>query len=314
MILAFAALNTFVLWGFIVIVAVCTGLYLTMPNPERAVKARLAGMKAPNESEENEAFARGKTEINRIGKWVGGSALVGAGELAKMQQALGAAGFYNKSAVQTLVFTKVGLAIILVTVLWLGLIFTKTMPESLLWSALFMILALWVGWRLPDMYVDNVSKSRRYMIKTGMADALDLLVICVEAGLGLEQSLDRVSRDIELANPVVAGELSMTVAEMKVLPRQRDALDNFAQRANLPSVKSVVTTLVQSIQYGTPLAQSLRVLSAEMRAHRMLEIEEKAARLPVLLTLPLILFILPSLFLLIASPAALKVYDLMHGQ
>jgi tight adherence protein C len=150
------------------------------------------------------------------------------------------------------------------------------------------------------------------MVKDGIADVLDLMVICVESGLGLEQSLDRVSRDIEMSNPVIAEELRMTVAEMRVLPQARMALDNFAARSGQPLVRSVVTTLTQALQYGTPLAHSLRTLSAEMRTLRILEVEERAVRLPVLMTIPLILFLLPSLLCVIAGPAALNVMHSGH--
>ena len=169
-----------------------------------------------------------------------------------------------------------------------------------------------IGWYIPTLVINQFATTRRAQLEQGIADALDLLVICVEAGLGLEQALDRVSRDIAEANPVVSEELALTVAEMRVMPQIRDALDNFARRSNVAAIKSVMTTLIQAVQYGTPLSNSLRVLAAEMRTHRMMRIEEKAARLPVLMTIPLIIFILPCLFIVIGGPALLGVMDTIH--
>jgi tight adherence protein C len=138
---------------------------------------------------------------------------------------------------------------------------------------------------------------------------LDLLVISAEAGLSLDASFSRVARELAPAWPEMADELSLTAIELTYLSDRRRAMDNLAQRIDLESIRAVINTLRQSEKYGTPLAQSLRVLSAEFRNARMMRAEEKAARLPVLLTLPMVLFILPPLFIVLIGPAILQTID-----
>jgi tight adherence protein C len=140
---------------------------------------------------------------------------------------------------------------------------------------------------------------------------LDLLVICAEAGLSLDAALNRVADEMTASAPALADELALTSVELNFLPERRMALDNFARRADLPAIRGVVNTLIQTEKYGTPLSQSLRVLSAEFREQRMLRAEEKAARLPATLTVPMILFILPTLFIVLVGPAMIDVYDKM---
>jgi tight adherence protein C len=142
-----------------------------------------------------------------------------------------------------------------------------------------------------------------------LPDGLDLLVICAEAGLSLDAALNRVSRELGLSSPDLADELGLTAVELGFLPNRRQALMNLTKRTNLPPIRGVVNTLVQTERYGTPLAHSLRVLSAEFREERMLKAEEKAAKLPATLTVPMILFILPTLFCVLIGPAIIQVLD-----
>jgi tight adherence protein C len=144
-----------------------------------------------------------------------------------------------------------------------------------------------------------------------MPDALDLLVICAEAGLSLDHAIEQVGRVLRPSRPQVAEEFAATAAEMRVSPARSQALENLAQRAGLASLRSIVAALNQSIKFGTPLAGSLRVLAAEMRAERLARFEERAARLPVLLALPLMAFILPSLMIVIGTPLALRIIDML---
>lgn len=138
-------------------------------------------------------------------------------------------------------------------------------------------------------------------------NSLDLLVICAEAGLSLDAALTRVARDLGPAAPHLADELGLTAVELGFLPNRRQALQNLARRTDLPALRAVVNTLVQTERYGTPLAQALRVLAAEFREERMLKAEEKAARLPAILTVPMIIFILPTLFVVLIGPAMVRV-------
>lgn len=169
------------------------------------------------------------------------------------------------------------------------------------------------GLFVPDLYLKNAGDKRRNKIRRGLPDALDLMVICAEAGLSLDSALKRVSREMALSSPEIADEFGLTSVEIGFLPDRVQALKNLIRRCNLPSVRGVVNTLLQSERYGTPLAQSLRVLSAEYRNERLLKAEEKAARLPAILTVPMILFILPPLFIVLIGPGALRFIDSMSG-
>lgn len=259
------------------------------------------------------ALAVGGKKIGAFGQMLAATPLVGSNETAKIAATLADAGIHGRQKVGIFITAKACLALSLSVGAWFGLQEVGMLPESLTMLVVVEVASALAGWRTPDMIVHRIASGRRDLLRIGIADALDLLVICVETGLGLEQALERVSRDIAFANPVISEELAKTVAEIRVLPQMRDAFDNFARRSKLPAVKSVMTTLIQTIQYGTPLAQSLRVLSADMRMRRILEVEERAARLPVLLTIPLILFILPCLFLVVGGPAALQVLASLKG-
>ena len=161
----------------------------------------------------------------------------------------------------------------------------------------------------PVFGLGRMVKRRQTRLRRQLPDGLDLLVICAEAGLSLDAALTRVAREIGLSSPDLADEIGLTAVELGFLPNRRQALMNLAKRTDLPPIRGVVNTLVQTERYGTPLAHSLRVLSAEFREERMLKAEEKAAKLPATLTVPMILFILPTLFIVLIGPAIIQVLD-----
>ena len=169
--------------------------------------------------------------------------------------------------------------------------------------------AVMFGFMGPDLFIKNAISKRQTAIRKGLPDALDLMVICAEAGLSLDAMLKRVSEEFAQSSPELAEELQLTSLEVGFLPDRRTALQNLSQRTNLPGIRGVVNALIQSDKYGTPLSQSLRVLSAEFREERMLRAEEKAARLPAMMTVPMIIFILPPLFIVLIGPAILRVID-----
>ncbi|HWE99032.1 MAG TPA: type II secretion system F family protein [Caulobacteraceae bacterium] len=169
-----------------------------------------------------------------------------------------------------------------------------------------------LGALAPNIVLNNAVTRRRQKIVKQMPDALDLFVICAEAGLGLDASFGRVAREIGPTSPEFSDELTLTAIELGFLPNRRDALANLAKRADIPQIRSLVNTLVQTERYGTPLAQSLRVLAGEYRNQRLMKAEEKAARLPATLTVPMIVFILPPLFIVLIGPAIIQVLAAMH--
>jgi tight adherence protein C len=165
------------------------------------------------------------------------------------------------------------------------------------------------GYKGPDIWIKNLINKRTKEIRKGLPDALDLLVICAEAGLTVDAAFGRVARELGRAYPELGDEFALTAIELSFLTERRLAFENLAYRVDLDSVKGVVTTMIQTERYGTPLASALRVLSAEFRNERMMRAEEKAARLPAIMTIPLILFILPTLFIVILGPAACSITD-----
>lgn len=167
--------------------------------------------------------------------------------------------------------------------------------------------ALLLSYKAPDLYIDNLVTKRSAAIRKGVPDALDLLVICAEAGLTVDAAFARVARELGNAYPELGEEFQLTSIELGFLTERRMAFENLAERVKLDALKGVVTTMIQTEKYGTPLASALRVLSAEFRHERMMRAEEKAARLPAIMTVPLILFILPTLFVVILGPAACSI-------
>jgi len=231
----------------------------------------------------------------------------------KLTEKLSQAGYRSRDAIIVFLFFKAatpllmaGIAFLLVYLLQIG---NLAPPMRLL----AVIGAAGLGFFGPEIYVSNQSAKRQQALLKALPDGLDLLVICAESGLSLDAALDRVAEEIGGASPELAEELALTSIELGFLPDRRQALHNLNRRTNIPAIRGVVNTLVQTEKYGTPLSQSLRVLANEFRDQRMLKAEEKAARLPATLTVPMIVFILPTLFIVLAGPAIISVMDIMSG-
>jgi tight adherence protein C len=167
--------------------------------------------------------------------------------------------------------------------------------------------ATYFGMLAPNLYLKNKIQRRQASIKRAFPDALDLLLICIESGMSVEASFQRVSDEVGAQSIELAEEFTLTTAELSYLPDRRQAYDNLAQRVGLEGVKAVCLALQQAERYGTPLGTTMRVLAQENRDMRMSEAEKKAAGLPPKLTVPMILFFLPVLFIVILGPAAIKV-------
>jgi tight adherence protein C len=165
------------------------------------------------------------------------------------------------------------------------------------------------GFLAPGIFLKNAIDKRRAHIRKSLPDALDLMVICTEAGLSLDATFKRVAGEISSASNIMADELTLVSSELSFLAERKQALDNLRQRVPLPQIQALCSTLVQTEKFGTPLAQALRVLATELRDERMLRAEEKAARLPAIMTIPLIIFILPALFVVVLGPAVLSIAD-----
>lgn len=179
-------------------------------------------------------------------------------------------------------------------------------------AAAVMVAAL-VGSKASDLVLKNRRNKRLASMRKALPDALDMLVICAEAGLGADAALRRVAAEVNRRASVLGDELSQTVLELSFRPDRRQALENLAERAPLPSILSFTNTLTQAEKYGTPLAWAFKVLSQEQRAERMMRAEEKAGRLPATMTVPMMIFILPALFIVLIGPAALDIMDNFVG-
>ena len=178
--------------------------------------------------------------------------------------------------------------------------------SSFLMKAGLLLIAAYAGMQLPYILLKNKIQHRHTSIKRAFPDALDLLLICVESGMSIETAFRRVSEEIGTQSVPLAEEFTLTTAELSYLPDRRQAYENLAKRTNLDGVKSVCVALQQAERYGTPLGQTLRVMAQENRDMRMAEAEKKAAGLPPKLTVPMIVFFLPVLFVVILGPAAIK--------
>jgi tight adherence protein C len=166
------------------------------------------------------------------------------------------------------------------------------------------------GYYLPDIFVSNIIQRRQASIMRAFPDALDLLLICVESGMSIEAALNRVAMEVGTQSAELAEELGLTTAELSYLPDRRQAFANLAQRCGHSGVKAVAAALIQSEKYGTPMGQALRVTAQENREMRMSEAERKAAALPAKLTVPMIVFFLPCLFVVILGPAVIQVMEI----
>ncbi|MGD9829143.1 MAG: type II secretion system F family protein, partial [Hyphomicrobiaceae bacterium] len=174
----------------------------------------------------------------------------------------------------------------------------------------FAIAAGYLGYYLPNVFISNIISRRQQSIKDAFPDALDMILICVQAGMSVEASFAKVSKEIGSQSLELAEELTLTTAELSYLQDRRQAFENLSKRTGLPGIKAVMTALIQAERYGTPVGQALRVMAKENRDMRMSEAEKKAASLPPKLTVPMIVFNIPVLFAVILGPAILQIFKM----
>lgn len=166
-----------------------------------------------------------------------------------------------------------------------------------------------LGWLLASFVLKLAARHRLAAVERALPDAIELLVVSVEAGLGLEEGLDRLIPELAHSQPALADELRTTAADLKILPSREEALTRLAERVGTKGVRSVAMTLAQTMRYGTPLAQALRLVATELRNDALLLLEERANRIPALMTVPMIFFMLPATFLIVGGPAVLRLVD-----
>jgi tight adherence protein C len=218
------------------------------------------------------------------------------------------AGFYARDAAVVYMFIKLALPLglgFLMVVVTSALI---DVPEDLILP--ICVGAVLAGFMMPEVYLKNVAARRRDVLNYVLPEGLDLLTICVEAGLSIDAAFRRVSREMQGSMPELSTEFEMTAIELTYLTDRQQALENLADRSNSPAVAALVNALRQTEKYGTPLAGSLRILSQEFRQTRASKAEEKGARMPALMTVPLMVFILPTLITVLLAPAVMSAFSL----
>jgi tight adherence protein C len=232
--------------------------------------------------------------------------IFGKADQEKMARLLNTAGIRAPEAIGLFITLKVAVAIFGALAAYAAMTLLGYFEDSVVMQGATVCAGFIGGSLLPEAGIKHWGARRQGRLIMALPDALDLMVICAEAGLSLDLTVERVANEIDIAAPDLADELAATVSDLKMLPDRTQALENLAKRADVRPVRSLVATLIQTQKYGTSLAQSLRVLAQETRNARMLAIEEKAARLPALLSMPLILFILPSVFIVLTGPAIIN--------
>jgi tight adherence protein C len=236
--------------------------------------------------------------------------MLSARDAETLAKTLTAAGFAPSKAIPVFIGAKIVCLLGVPALVYLGAVLLGCPTGK---QALFTGLSVVVGMMLPNWVMALVRRPYQKALRRGIPDALDLMVVCAEAGLGLESAVERVAQEMKQSNRPVGVEFSLLMHEMRVLPDRRIALTNLAERTGQPALKRLAGTIAQTLKYGTPLSQGLRTLAAEMRDERMIQFEERAGKLPALLVMPMILFILPCLFIILMGMPVSQLMDSFRG-
>jgi tight adherence protein C len=231
----------------------------------------------------------------------------------KVVEKLAQAGFRGPRPVTVFYFFRFAMPFVFLVATGLYLFCLNGFGLQLVHKLCAVFVAFVIGFYAPNVYISNVASKRRNSIIQAFPDALDLLLICVESGMSIEAAIMKVSNEIGGRSIELAEEMSLLTAELSYLPERRMAYEGLAKRTNHPGVKSVATAMIQAEKYGTPLGAALRVMAKENRELRLAAAEKKAAALPAQLTVPMILFFLPVLFVVILGPAIIQIQDMNKG-
>jgi tight adherence protein C len=301
--------------AFAVMLAIYAAVTIRDPMAKRvrALEARRELLKAgiiTASAKKRSSLVRSTDTTNKVKGWLDRLNVLQESQIQIIQQKLAHAGYRNKEVAVFIIGARAVLPIVVGGLMGLLIYVVDFWPD---WGPMKRVAAfaisLLLSYKGPEIYLSNKATKRTKEIQKGLPDALDLLVICAEAGLTVDAAFNRVAKELGRAYPELGDEFALTSIELSFLNERKMAFNHLAYRVNLEAVKGVVTTMIQTERYGTPLASALRVLSAEFRNERMMRAEEKAARLPAIMTVPLIVFILPTLFVVILGPAACSISD-----
>ncbi|MWV28944.1 type II secretion system F family protein [Aurantiacibacter rhizosphaerae] len=319
-ILASAILRSALLIGLFVLVVVASFSAMAYYNRRSAIRGGLLKIrddvvfeerKPPSHKEENaSAWSNIVDAVERAGLHLGDS------KDQRLRERLVAAGYTSPSAPR--VYTLVRLALIFVLPgLYLLVALTRPEPPGFLALYIFGSLLGLMGLFLPSLFVQAKADRRRETIVNGFPDALDLMLVCMEAGLGVEAAIDRVAREMASSHPLVATLLGTAVLQLRAGATRQEAFRRMADAAGVDEIRSFTTLLVQSDKLGTSVSSTLRVYAEEMREKRRMRAEEKAHRLPVLISIPLVVFMLPTMIGVVMLPAAIRmmrdIFPMMTG-
>ncbi len=301
--------------AFAVMLAIYAAVTIRDPMAKRvkALEARREQLKAgivTAGSKKRTSLVRRTDTTDKVKDSLGRLNVLQESQIKAIQQKMAYAGYRNKELAVLIIGARAILPVVIGAIMALLIYVVDYWPD---WSPFMRLgvfaISVFLAYKGPELYLSNKATKRTKEIQKGLPDALDLLVICAEAGLTVDAAFGRVAKELGRAYPELGDEFALTAIELSFLNERRMAFNNLSYRVNLEAVKGVVTTMIQTERYGTPLASALRVLSAEFRNERMMRAEEKAARLPAIMTIPLILFILPTLFVVILGPAACSIQD-----
>jgi tight adherence protein C len=294
--------------AFVVFWAACMAMTYEPPIEARLRALRTRRMKTRSEQSRVAKPTTKQTSLGVMRRLADRMNLLRGAAADQTTRKLRQAGFYSRDASVVYVFVK--LAMPLATGFLVMLLTSTVIAVSE-----DMILPVWMGavilgFFLPEIYIKNVTQKRREILNHVLPEGLDLLTICVEAGLSIDAAFRRVAKEMRGSMAELATEFEMTAIELTYLPDRQQALENMAERSDSPAVAALVNALRQTEKYGTPLANSLRVLSQEFRQTRASKAEEKGARMPALMTVPLMVFILPTLIAVLLAPAVMSAFSL----
>lgn len=292
-------------FGIVAVMLLCVAVLVPRMRRAERLQARLGTLRGLVARPRTEEAPLPQRIARAVGQAVLASGIVKGETLAELQRTVVAAGFRGARPVAVFIGAKVMLMVALPVLMLPLSAGMGPMGRNLLVAG-----AAVAGLVLPDMMLRRMRDAHARQVERGLADALDLMVICAESGLPLEAAVERVATEMVEANRALAAEFANVGTELRILSDRRQALQNMGDRTGLESLRRLGGTLAQTLQYGTPLSQALRTLSTELRHETLMRFEARAARLPALLTLPTIAFILPCIFLIVGGPAVLRVLDI----
>lgn len=315
------ALFTLLFFGFLAIIAILS--FFLGKNPRQRISERYQDIKYRYndrlmERGENTGAHREKnireqarSSFRAFANVIDKLPMTNAKDRAKAAVNLGAAGYTSPNSIKFFFGIKFVITITFVLLAYSFPFVSLILDDMLLATIASMLMGALVGGMLPNLVLGRLAVRRRGKIEKALPDALDLMCICTSAGYSLDMSVERVANEMREVSPVLAHELDVTARELKFLPDRHMPLRNLSNRVDLMSVRNLTVALIQAQKFGTPLIVALKNLAENERRVRMLAIEEKAARIPVLITLPLMVFTLPTLFIILGTPAVIQVKSLM---